>query len=90
MDGRSVERIAITPDGDSYSEFPDHAGLSSFDISDRKFVAVAKKHPDEPPILQATDSKWWGFKDVLNDVGISVTFLCPEYVKAKYEKKVGG
>lgn len=85
----SVDRIPITPVGNSYKEFPCHSGLSGFDISDRKFVAVANAHPERPPILQATDSKWWGFKSLLNAVGISVTFLCPEYVKAKYEQKMG-
>ncbi|MDH3890584.1 MAG: hypothetical protein OEV49_05835 [candidate division Zixibacteria bacterium] len=85
-----VDRVDITPTGDSYVEFPDHAELSDFDISDRKFVAVAKAHRDAPPILQATDSKWWGFKDALHSVGVSVTFLCPEYVRAKYEQKMDG
>lgn len=83
-----VDRVTITPNGGSYSEFPNHAGLSKFDVDDRKFVAVANAHRDKPPILQATDSKWWGFKSALDAVGISVVFLCPEYVRAKYEQKM--
>ena len=49
----------------------------------------ANAHPDKPPILQATDSKWWGWKDALAEVGITVHFLCPDYVKAKYAEKMG-
>ena len=83
------DRVTITKEGDSYKEFPEHEKLKNFDISDRKFVAVANAHPEKPPILQSTDSKWWGWKDALKDVGIAVQFLCPEYIKAKYDEKIG-
>ncbi|MCB2203449.1 hypothetical protein KQI65_01775 [bacterium] len=83
------DRVTITRNGDSYQEFPRHDDLNDFDRSDRKFIASANSHADKPPILQATDSKWWGWKDALADVGITVHFLCPEYVEAKYSKKMG-
>ncbi len=82
-------RVTITKTGTVYDQFPAHKKLTIFDISDRKFVAVANTHPDKPPILQATDSKWWGWKDALADVGITVLFLCPEYAKGKYAEKIG-
>ncbi|MCP4749267.1 MAG: hypothetical protein GY866_00095, partial [Proteobacteria bacterium] len=72
-----------------YDEFPEHDGLKNFDISDRKFVAVANAHPDKPPILEATDSNWWGWKDSLAEIGITVTFLCPAYAEGKYSEKMG-
>ena len=84
------QRVSITKNGDSYNEFPEHEGLIDFDISDRKFVAAANAHPEKPPILQAADSKWWGWKDALEEVGITADFLCPEYIEAKYDKKMGG
>ncbi|MFH0997479.1 MAG: hypothetical protein V1844_18565 [Pseudomonadota bacterium] len=84
-----ADRVTITKNGDSYDEFPDHDGLTHFDISDRKFIAVANAHPDKPPVLQATDSKWWGWKDALAEAGITVHFLCPDYAKTKYEGKMG-
>jgi hypothetical protein len=84
-----VDRVTITKNGGSYNEFPDHDGLAQFDNSDRKFIAVSNAHPDKPPILQATDSKWWGWKDALTEVGITVHFLCSDYVKTKYEEKIG-
>ena len=83
-----ADRVPITKNGDSYDQFPDHEGLNDFDPSDRKFVAVANAHPAKPPILQGTDSKWWGWKDALSEVGISVHFLCPDYIKGKYSKKM--
>jgi hypothetical protein len=84
-----AQRVTITRNGDSYNEFPTHGDLNDFDRSDRKFIAVASAHVDKPPILQATDSKWWGWKDALAEVGITVQFLFPEYVKAKYAEKMG-
>lgn len=83
------DRVRITRNGDSYEEFPLHEGLEDFDLSDRKFVAVANAHPAKPPIVEATDSKWWGWKDALAEVGIVVQFACPEYVQAKYAQKAG-
>ncbi len=85
----NVDRVTITKEGQSYVEFPDHDGLTRFDNSDRKFIAVANAHPAKPPVLQATDSKWWGWKDSLKEVGITVQFLCSDYVKAKYQEKIG-
>lgn len=85
----SLDRVAITKNGDSYDEFPDHDGLKEFDKSDRKFVAVANAHSEKPPILQATDSKWWGWKEALEEVGITVNFLCPEYAETKHTEKMG-
>ena len=81
-------RVVITKNGDSYDEFPDHDGLQEFDPSDRKFVAVANAHVKKPPILQATDCKWWGWNDALRAVGIVVIFICPDYIRDKYEKKI--
>ncbi len=52
------------------------------------FVAVAKAHPSNPTIFQATDSKWWGWKDALAREGITVSFLCPDYVALHYEGKM--
>ena len=77
-----IERVAITG-----KRFP--AGLRGFDPSDRKFVAVANAHPDKPEILQAVDSKWWGFRDAFEELGLRVCFLCPDYVQRKYAEKMG-
>ena len=84
-----ADRVTITKNGESYDQFPNHDGLNNFDNSDRKFVAVANAHPTKPPILQATDSKWWGWKDALAEGGITVHFLCPEYAGTKYAEKMG-
>lgn len=83
------QRVKITRNGESYDEFPEHQDLRNFDKSDRKFVAVSNAHSKKPTILQATDSKWWGWKDALSEVGINVHFLCPKYIAEKYAEKIG-
>jgi hypothetical protein len=86
---RKTDRVPLTKNGDTFNEFPQHNGLSNFDLSDKKFVAVAYAHRENPPILQATDSKWWGWKEPLAEVGIQVIFLCPGYIEVKYQEKIG-
>lgn len=75
-----ANRVSITRDGDIYTEFPENPALADFDQDDRKFVAVANAHEEAPSILQATDREWWGYRDALQNEGINVHFLCPEYV----------
>jgi len=81
--------VSIIKNGESYNEFPEHNDLKNFDKSDQKFVAVSNAHPDKPTILQATDSKWWGWKDALSACGITVQFMCEEYIQTKYQEKMG-
>lgn len=83
-----THRVIITKNGESYDEFPIHDKLNNFDRSDQKFVATANAHREKPPILQATDSKWWGWKIALAEVGITVHFVCSEYAKAKHAEKM--
>ncbi len=73
------DAVEISPSEDGgYLEFPAHPRLSSFDLSDRKFVAVSIAHPERPPILNAVDSDWDNFTDALAAHGVTVTGLCPE------------
>jgi hypothetical protein len=81
--------VNISPDGESYLEFPSHKGLVKFDRNDRKFVAVSNAHSKKPPILQATDSKWIAWESALKEVGIRVFFLHRGYVDEKYKRKMG-
>ncbi len=72
-----------------YEEFPGDPRLAAFDRADRKFVAVARAHQDKPPILQALDSEWWGYRQALLDNGVTVEFLCPTEIRALHAKKHG-
>ena len=78
-----VDRISITRENESYREFPNNPSLVGFDISDRKFIAVANAHPDKPLVLQATDIAWWEYKNTLAHCGISVCFICEDYIRQK-------
>lgn len=64
-----------------FREFPSDERLIGFDPSDHKFVAVSLVHPDLPPILNAVDSDWVVFRDVLEAHGVRVETLCPESIK---------
>lgn len=71
--------IKITPThSGSFEEFPQDAALSGFDLSDRKFVAVALTHHEKPPIINAADSDWKNFETALATHGVKMEFLCPE------------
>jgi len=64
-----------------FVEFPDDARLSSFDLSDRKFVAVALASGTDPQVLNASDTDWWHDRQTLAEHGIQIVFLCPELMQ---------
>lgn len=90
-----VTLVSIRPKEEDPEDFhelrpadPD-VGKYGYDRSDRKFLAVAAAHPENPPILQSFDSKWWGWTKSLRKDGVSIHFLCPKAIKAKHEEKMG-
>jgi hypothetical protein len=86
----SCEVVLLKADNvKGYEQFPDHEGLKEFDASDRKFVAVAAAHRNKPEIVQAGDSKWWGWKHSLSECGIELNLPCEAELKAKWEAKMG-
>lgn len=79
-------QVPITPTDDKgrgFDEFPDDPDLASFDRADRKFVAVAVASGESPPILNASDSDWWNYRNALDRHGITIQFLCPELMQGK-------
>jgi hypothetical protein len=76
-----ITRVALTPSEDNpnrFTELPAPLDDVRYDPSDCKFLAVSAAHPQHPAILQATDSKWWGWRASLAKAGVSVHFLCSE------------
>ena len=76
--------VSITPIDDSenaFEEFPDDPALDEFDPADRKFIAVACAHLEDPPILQAVDSKWLDFREVFRQNGVTVEFICEDDIQ---------
>ncbi|MBZ4331379.1 hypothetical protein NR800_19760 [Corallococcus interemptor] len=85
-------RVSLTPrqeDPRDFEEFPRDPALAGFDPSDRKFVAASCAHEERPPILQATDSKWWGLRREFERCGVRVRFLCPKDIQELHERKGG-
>ncbi|MEX0973664.1 MAG: hypothetical protein WDZ46_10475 [Solirubrobacterales bacterium] len=68
--------LTIRPNGEIV-EFPTQQSLAKFDPSDKKFVAVAVAHSDDPPIQVALDRGWVRYREALADVGVEIEFLCP-------------
>ena len=87
-----VTRVVLTPKADNQEDFkelpPAPPGVH-YDLSDRKFLAVAAAHPEHPAILQSMDSKWWGWQGALADIKVSIHFLCPKEIEQKYKDKMG-
>lgn len=87
-----VTQVSITAkadDPDDFEELPAPDGGTTYDRSDRKFLAVAAAHPDRPHILQSFDSKWWGWQVSLSKCGVRIHFLCEDEIKAKHAAKMG-
>jgi len=87
---KRCELVRITPrnDGDwNFKEFPDESRLAKFDRSDRKFIAVSAAHAMRPPVWQALDSEWWGYREVFKEHGITIKFLCPKEIEKSYNEK---
>lgn len=78
---RFCVRAKITPmaggDGE-FEEFPADPAFAGFDRDDRKFVAAAIASGEGPPILNASDTDWWLYREVLAAHDVRVEFLCPE------------
>ena len=87
-DNQAVEahcrRVAITPAEEPrrFLEFPDDARLTTFDLNDRKFVAVAMAAGSQPVVVNASDTDWWNARQVLTEYGIAIEFVCPELMEA--------
>lgn len=78
------ERVEITRDDKGekgFLEFPEDEDLKNFDMSDRKFVAVAIKSEFNAIICNATDSDWWNYKKTFKKHNIEIKFLCPDLIK---------
>ena len=78
----SCQRVPIVPLADgSYAEFPSGPELDRFDMSDRKFVAVALSGSEVATIANAVDSDWSESGPALQSAGVHVRELCPQCLK---------
>ena len=94
MNATHCLQVTVNPTNQESTEFAEFPNLGAeltplIDPSDRKFIAVSHAAPNETPILQATDSKWWGWKAGLAEAGIPVEFIDDEFLRPIYEKKMG-
>lgn len=81
---RKCEQVTITPHSenpDEFAEFPDDDELQSFDMGDRKFVAVALASKRRPEIQNAVDTDWWHARQALRRHRVRIRFLCPDHMR---------
>ena len=72
------EQVALALDEDgNFAAFPAVPELAGFDPSDRKFVAAARTHPANPPVVNATDTDWHEHQEALRQQGVRLEFVCP-------------
>ena len=84
------DQVALLPHAErGFEAFPDDPALVAFDLADRKFVAVARTHPQAPVILQAADSKWLDWSPALLQHGVRVQFLCDAELHQFHVHKFG-
>lgn len=70
-----VERVPLPRDDDGeYADFPRDPELATFDRTDRKFAALARR--EQVPVANATDSDWLDHREALARHGIEVHFVC--------------
>jgi len=87
------EHVVITPRDSPEQGFKECPPLQPeiaaiIDSSDRKFLAVAHAHTEKPPILQATDCKWIGWKEALAKKGVRIDFVDEDFLRPIYERKM--
>ena len=86
-----VEITQLLPPADGFAEFPclSEELTAKIDRSDRKFIAVSHAHAEKPPIVQATDCKWIGWKQGLAETGITIEFVDEVFLQPYYDRKMG-
>ena len=76
------KQVEVTPNDErGFEEFPDDQTLSTFDLDDRKFVAVAIASGSAPKILNASDTDWRDHRQALERNGVEIEFLCPDLME---------
>jgi hypothetical protein len=75
-DRRFVLELDIPRDATTgqYEDFPIDSSLAGFDLSDRKFVAIAIKASGY--VCNAVDSDWYDYREPLERSGCKIEFVC--------------
>ena len=76
-----TERISLHKEDHGYLEFPPEMYDVNVDPSDMIFFAVSNAHKYKPVILEATDAKWWNWKDAAKKFGIHIMFIDEQYMR---------
>jgi hypothetical protein len=47
----------------------------------KSFFAVSNGHSEKPPIIEASDSKWWLWKNACLQCGFQIDFINEKYMR---------
>ncbi|NJL29100.1 MAG: hypothetical protein HC897_15055 [Thermoanaerobaculia bacterium] len=81
----SARFVAIELDDDSNATVP--VEFSSFDRSDRKFLAVLLADEEKSTLINATDTDWLEIEDDLRAAGVTVEHLLEDWLRTKRAEK---
>lgn len=82
---KRVRQLSISPNDDERRGF-DELPPNGFDRSDRKFLAVAVAA--NAVVLNATDSDWDEYAELMQNLGVEVRQLCPQHATRNAERKL--
>lgn len=78
--------LEVNDDG-SFKDFPEDDALKSFDLEDRKWIALSRASQRQlgriVPIVQAADLKWLNFVSILSKYGVTINFICNTILSKK-------
>lgn len=79
-----VERIDLPKfENGEYADLPQPIIDAGFDVSDRKFAALA--HKERVPVANATDSDWIIHEKILEANGVRLKFVCGKRTQDWFE-----
>jgi hypothetical protein len=73
---------------DGSARLPEPLRTHVKDLSDRKFVAVALADAGNSTLVNACDTDWHECEEALQQAGIIVEQLIPEWCRGKYQEKL--
>ncbi len=82
--GERVLRVTVTPSEDDRCGF-EELPLNRLDRADRKFLAVALV--GRAIVVNAKDSDWSEQQALLDDLGVEIVQLCPQYASKTVQRE---
>lgn len=80
-----INRIGVN----EFEEIPAPLSSLGIDPSDLKFIATAIANGGKAQIAEASDSKWIGWENELNNNNVKIHFTCKRELNEIFKRKIG-